>query len=166
MNPTSQKNKPIYRLPPCPAYEIEMTESWLTDMAAKGLFLSRAGFFAGFAIFEKSEPALVRYRLEAAPEGISTLANANLDPTAEARELNASYGWQYVAARDQFYIYRSDSADARELNTDPRVQALALDLVRKRERANVFTSIFWLLVYPIVMLRGQPMLTAVNTRPG
>ena len=29
----------VYRLVPCPCYEVEACESWLTDMAAQGLFV-------------------------------------------------------------------------------------------------------------------------------
>ena len=61
--PVGEEPKHVYRLPPCPAYDIEGMESWLSDMAANGLLLSADGFFAGFAIFEKSEPRAVRYRL-------------------------------------------------------------------------------------------------------
>ncbi|QOR36514.1 DUF2812 domain-containing protein [Clostridium sp. 'deep sea'] len=156
------KAKKVYRLPPCANYEIEKTESWLADMAAKGLFLSKDGFFAGFAVFEKKEPKNVRYRMQAAPVKISLFADNNGEPDDEAKELNESYGWQYIASRGQFFIYCSTSPDARELNTDPRVQALALDIVRKRERSNTIATFMWLLVYPIVMLYGRPVLTAVN----
>ena len=34
-----------YRIPPCPAYDIPGMESWLEDLAAKGLHLSKDGFF-------------------------------------------------------------------------------------------------------------------------
>ena len=43
--------KHVWRLPPCPAYDVEGMESWLTDQEARGLRLSRDGFFAGFAIY-------------------------------------------------------------------------------------------------------------------
>ena len=33
----------VYRLVPCPCYEVEACESWLTDMAAEGLFVEKLG---------------------------------------------------------------------------------------------------------------------------
>ena len=57
----------VWRFPPCPAYDVEATESWLQSMAAQGLHLSEDGFFAGFACFDRGKPKQTRYRLEAAP---------------------------------------------------------------------------------------------------
>lgn len=65
-SPHKRKTK-RYRLPPCPAYDIEGMESWLADQARDGWFLSRDGFLFGVAAFETREPATVRYRLAAAP---------------------------------------------------------------------------------------------------
>lgn len=141
-----------YRLPPCPAYDMEGTESWLAAMAERGFVLSHDGFFCGIGIFEKTEPRALRFRLEAAPKERGALSE-DAPPSEEAAELYASYGWQYVAARGQFLIYCADSPDARELNTDPKVQALTLKLVRKRERSNLFVTLFWVLVYPLLTLR-------------
>lgn len=164
--PVGEEPKHVYRLPPCPAYDIEGMESWLSDMAANGLLLSADGFFAGFAIFERSEPRAVRYRLEAAPKNVSMWADGGCAPDDEAVGLNEAYGWRYVASRGQFYIYRAETADARELNTDPRVQALALDMVRRRERGNLISSFAWMLVYPAAMLRGKLLLTALDGGTG
>ena len=61
-----------YRLPPCPAYDVEGTESWLSEMAKKGFVLTRDGFFAGFGIFEITEPQPLRYRLEASEKQLSS----------------------------------------------------------------------------------------------
>ena len=32
----------LFRLPPCPPYDVEATESWLEDMAAQGWMLEKA----------------------------------------------------------------------------------------------------------------------------
>lgn len=152
----------VYQLPPCPAWDVEGTESWLTDQAAAGLMLAKDGFFAGFATFERTEPQTVRYRLEAAPKPVSFWADDGGKPDPEAENLNAAYGWEYVASRGQFYIYRTNSPEARELNTDPKVQAIALDLVRKRERGNCLNLLFWTLFYPVLGMRGGILLVAVE----
>ena len=56
------------RLPPCPPYDVESTESWLSDMAAQGWKLEPDDFFFGIASFIKTDPAPVRYRLGASPQ--------------------------------------------------------------------------------------------------
>ncbi|MDD5918746.1 MAG: DUF2812 domain-containing protein [bacterium] len=147
-----------YRLPPCPAYDVEGTESWLSEMAKKGFVLTRDGFFAGFGIFEITEPQPLRYRLEASEKQLSAFSEAC--PPGEAEELYASFGWRYVAARGQFRIYCTDSDAARELNSDPRVQAIALGMVRKREAGNLAMTLFWLLAYPLLSLRSGIVRTA------
>lgn len=153
----------IFRLPPCPAYDIEGTESWLSDMAKEGWLLSQDGFFVGFAIFEKAEPTTVRYRLEPAPKKVSLWAEDGGEPSDDAKVLNAAYGWTYVAPRGQFHVYRADRSDSRELNTDPKVQAIALDMVRRRERADMVTVFFWLSIYPVLLLHGNWLLLFVQT---
>ncbi len=143
-------NHRVYRLPPCPSYDVEGMESWLSDQAEKGLFLCRDGFFAGIAAFDRTEPRSVRFRLEPASKAIGLFAEGGTEPDPEAKDLNEYYVWNYLASWGQFFIYFTDRQDARELNTDPAVQALALNLVRRRERGSFLSSVFWLLVYPLL----------------
>ena len=130
----------VWRFPPCPAYDVEATESWLQSMAAQGLHLSEDGFFAGFACFDRGKPKQTRYRLEAAPGA------AGEGPDEQARELTEAAGWRFTARRGDFLIYASDKPGGVELHTDPRVQALSLNLIRKRARRSVFSLIPWLLL--------------------
>lgn len=142
------EKKPRYawRLPPCPAYDVEGIESWLVDQEARGLRLSREGFFAGFATFEKGEPARVRYRLQPAEKGRSVMEMDD-GPSEGEEEMSAAMGWDYVARWGEFHIYRCADGEARELNTDPRVQAIALDKVRARERRNLFALFLWPVIF-------------------
>ena len=80
-----------------------------------------------------AEPASVRYRLEATERNASDWDDMSGAPDPEAMALNADFGWEYVARRGQFYIYRNPEADHRELHTDPRVQALAVKSLEKRQ---------------------------------
>ncbi len=151
VNSVSEKNKPkknkhLYKLPPCPAYDIEGMQSWLSDMAKDGLLLSKYGFFAGFAIFEKTEPCTIKYRLEVAPK-TSVWADNDGEPDEDTLEVNELYGWEYVAYRGQFYIYRSKELEARELNTDSKVQVMAINKVRSRERNSVVFYLLWIIFY-------------------
>ena len=42
----AEKPKYVLRLPPCPDYDVEGTECWLTDLAREGLLLKKDGLFA------------------------------------------------------------------------------------------------------------------------
>ena len=142
-----QKIKYAYRLPPCPQYDIAGTESWLEDMASNGYILSKDGFFMGMCIFEKRVPQKLRYRLTPAKKGGD-------EPELEERDIYSNSGWEFVTGRGSFNIYCTGDIQAPEIDTDACVHALALNIVRKKERSNLFTLIFWLLVYPVVILRS------------
>lgn len=129
----------VYRLPPCPAYDIEGTESWLSDLAEEGLFLEKDGFLFGFASFRRGEGKQRRYRLEAAPQPTGLFSDQDR-PDEEAEELSRLAGWEYIASRGDFYIFATDDPQAAELNTDPQVQALALENVRRRQRQTLFPT--------------------------
>lgn len=164
MENSGKKVRYAYRLPPCPSYDVEGMEHWLEAMAQKGLFLIGDGFFAGIGAFEKAAPQAVKYRLEAAPKHTSIWTDDGDDPDPEAVALNARYAWEYVAKRGSFYIYRSSDPQARELNTDPEVQALTIQAVQKRQAGAAFTILFWLVLYPLLSLRGGLLLTMINAR--
>ena len=149
-----QKVTKAWRLPPCPDYDIEGTESWLENMALEGLFLAENGFFGGIARFARQTPRPVRYRLAATPEAPSLLNDYD-DPPEEQVELSAELGWDYVCRRGSFYIFRTADPDARELDTDPQVQALALRAVAKRERR----KLFWMLLYPLLFTLPRRLLS-------
>ncbi|MBQ6059272.1 MAG: DUF2812 domain-containing protein [Clostridia bacterium] len=140
----------LWRLPPCPAYDVEGTESWLTDMAAQGWMLEKGSFLLGVASFEKAKPAAVRYRLEAAPKHASDWDNNEGNPDPEAVELNADSGWEFVARRGQFYIYRSETGNSLELHTDPQVQALAIKTLQRRQIGNLCTTMSWGIIHSLL----------------
>jgi hypothetical protein len=123
----------LFLLPPCPPYDVEATESWLGEMAEKGWMLEKDNIFLGVAVFEKAEPARVRYRMEASTRRVGDFDDNGGAPDPEAEEMNADFGWEYVARRGQFHIYRSPAGSGPELHTDPRVQALAIKSLERRE---------------------------------
>lgn len=152
----------IHRLSPCPSYDIAGMENWLSDMAEKGFFLKHDGFFAGIATFEYKGPQKVKYRLEAAQKSTSMWSDSGGEPDPEQVELSEKFSWEYVAKRNDFFIYRSLDSSARELNTDPNVQALALNAVKKRKKDAVLGSFLLLVVNPILMTRGCPVMTIMS----
>lgn len=157
----AEKPKYVLRLPPCPDYDVEGTECWLTDLAREGLLLKKDGLFAGVAVFERSVPQRVQYRLEAAQRDTGLFSDG-YEPDPEQVELCAQYGWEYVARRGNFYIYRSHDPSARELNTNPAVQALALKAVKARSLSAVICAALWIFAFLFVpVLRRFGILRAI-----
>lgn len=137
-----------YRLAPCPSYDIKTMELWLETEALHGYFLTESGFLFGVGTFEKKDPCRVRYRLE--PKEVMDWSAESLFPSAEARELCEEYGWTYVADRGKFFIYCSETVAARELNTDPKVQAMALKPMWDHASQQFWSSLFWIVGYPLI----------------
>ena len=145
----------VRRLAPVPAYDIAGTENWLSDLAEEGLFLTSEGFFADIAKFETKQPCKAKYRLEAIQHKHDEV------PDSEQVEIGEKYSWEYVCKRDDFYIFRSFDSSARELNTDPEVQALALNIVKKKKRENFICALVMLFIYPIILTRGCFLFTTM-----
>ena len=137
----------VHRPAPCPTHDIYGMEAWLEDMAKEGLLLARDGFFLGFADFEVSKPTQMKYRLQAAQKARKSF-DYNEPEDGEA-ELMEAMGWEFVARRGEFHIYRSADPSAPELNTDPRVQAITLKAVGKRLPNHLVSMLLWLVIYPI-----------------
>lgn len=121
-----------YRIPPCPYYDMEGIECWLSELAEKGLFLDPQGYVFGMFQFQKDMPRKTKYRLEPITVKSAVYMQEPADPDQEAIGLNEEFGWEYLGQYREFYIYRSFDPNAREMNTDPVVQAMALDAVKMR----------------------------------
>lgn len=150
-----EKRRRTYRLPPCPPYDVEGMESWLADLGQKGLFLVENGFSGGIATFERREVQWVKYRLEAAQRGFTPWTLNGDEPDPEQLELSQEYGWEYVARRGDFFIFRSFAPGARELNTDPCVQALSMYKVKERQiRSMIIPVVFLALFFYVAWWSG------------
>lgn len=155
-------DKIVYRLPPCPLYDVERYESWLNDMAAAGLFLQAQGVLAQF---RRGTPAPARYRLTAARLKGSAFDFLPTAPLQEERTLYAESGWQFVCARGEFFIYGCLDPDAPELHTDPAVQALSLKMARRTAWSSfagvllnvVVQAVLWSRRTPLLLLVEQPL---------
>ena len=152
--------KIVHRLVPCPLYDIEALESWLGDMAQQGYLLCQDGFWGDLVSFEVGRPRRVRYRLDAAPIRRSIMDEAP-HPSEEELEIAAAAGWQYMGRRSYFYVYCTAEPLALELNTDPKVQALSLDILRKELTGNLMLHLTILLIHGWKIL-GMPLLTMIE----
>lgn len=123
-----------YRFPPCPSYDIEAMESWLEDMAKKGLILGQQGIIPGMVAFEKSTPQNIRYRLVASPHKYSKRTKFGYapEPDEKTKQFHAEFGWDYIATRREFHIYAAKDPASPEMDTDPEVQAMAIKAVTNR----------------------------------
>lgn len=142
-----EEKKLVYRLPPCPAYEIAKVESWLTDMAKEGLILEADTPFFGFYGFYKAAPKFLRYRLEPALKTQSFWNGEPGQPKEDAQHLYAEMGWEYVTRYGDFHIYRCADPHAPELHTDGEIQAEALNVLKKWQRSNLLADILFIAIY-------------------
>ena len=122
-----QKTTRVRKWIPCASYDVEAMESWLTDLAAQGWFLEEDGIFGPWAYFVPGQARPAAYRLTS-----SLSPPVFTGPDAEDQALFAVYGWEYLARRQEFYIYRATSEAVRALDTDPQTQALVLRAVYRR----------------------------------
>lgn len=128
--------KYAHRFPPCPVYDTACIEQWLEDLASQGLILTKGGLFCGFAEFEKTAPKPMRYRLQPLPK--KKLFD-DAAPRDAAVELAEEYGWAHLCNFGEFAVFACADPSARELDTDPQVQALT---VRQHYRRKVQNHIF------------------------
>lgn len=152
--------KSVHRIIPCPDYDVTGVESWLSYMAEQGYILRDGGVFRGIAAFDRCEPEKVRYRLQPAQKGFMIYDNDG--PSDDEVELNGAFGWKYVAKYGVFHIYRADDIDAREMDTDPEVQAMAMNSLHRSQRFNIIWMSIWIIVYLALVFTSQPFLSMVN----
>ena len=129
-------SKKIIRVCPFGGFDIPGLESWLAEMAMKGLRFSMTT--GPLCHFEKAEPKKVRIHLEP----IQGAVNDN----PELNELYENAGWHYWGIfRGRLYVYASADSQA-EAHTDPEILCYALTKFFREKRiigillavANVF----------------------------
>lgn len=135
-------------IPPYPDYDIRGTETWLEEMARKGHFLEPGRAFRhGFAYFVRGNPQSLRYRL-VPPEGkINAQPPGSVHPSEEQLRRMEDFGWHYITYRGQYHIYACSDPNAPDMNTDPQVQALALNVTQKRMRSWLLFVLVWGLLH-------------------
>lgn len=103
-------SKFVKRVIPFESCDIPAIQSWLEDMAEKGLFFMECGVF--FAKFEKGEPKDMRYRLDFCDV-------VACDIPEEKKELYERSGWNVVGDfKNDCVVICTENPDAPELYTD------------------------------------------------
>lgn len=103
-------SKFVKRVIPFESCDIPPIQSWLEDMAEKGLFFKECGVF--FAKFEKGEPKDMRYRLDFCDV-------VACDIPEEKKELYERSGWNVVGDfKNDCVVICTENPDAPEIYTD------------------------------------------------
>lgn len=143
--------------------DIPAVETWLADLAEKGLFLVSSGNY--FAKFVTAEPAKVTYRLEATANPLF-----RADPDYKKILFFQEFGWEYICTfGNYFHVYRSELENPPEIHTDPKEQAQAfarICLAQAFVAMLLFGMLFYILHSGILSLAnivklGFPMLFAL-----
>ncbi len=103
-------SKFVKRVIPFESCDIPAIQSWLEDMAKKGLLFMECGVF--FAKFEKGEPKDMRYRLDFCDV-------VACDIPEEKKELYERSGWNVVGDfKNDCVVICTENPDAPEIYTD------------------------------------------------
>lgn len=133
----------VHRLCPCDPCDVEGIQSWLEDLAAKGLFLIEDGVFCGVFSFERRLPGKVKYRLDVAQKRKPRFLDSGDELTDEELEIYRSMGWEYLLRYGDFRVYRSVEQDAPELNTESETHAITIRLLKQKHRSTfVFSALY------------------------
>lgn len=124
-------------------WQIEETESWLSDMAVQGWHLLNAG--KSFALFVQGPSKKVRYRCD---------IFAPRHPQYQERlELYQASGWEYIGRRGKLHIFRApDDSSIPELHTDPVEQSYIIAGLVRRLATNCFLAIAGLAIPAVILL--------------
>ena len=127
--------KYVRRIVPFCSGDFPAIQSWLEDMAEKGLFFKENGLL--FAKFEKGEPKKMRYRLDFCDV-------VGCDIPDEKKELYEQSGWQVIGDyNSDLVVVCTDDPDAPEIYTEPQSLVKPLKHISGRQLA---AWIFFLLL--------------------
>lgn len=122
-------SKFVKRVIPFESCDIPAIQSWLEDMAEKGLFFKECGVF--FAKFEKGEPKDMRYRLDFCDV-------VACDIPEEKKELYERSGWNVVGDfKNDCVVICTENPDAPEIYTDCELLVKPLKNIKLKYRIYV-----------------------------
>ena len=141
---------------PYESFEIYALEQWLDLQASKGYRLER--FIGGFAVFQKTVPSLIRYRLD-------PLTSEKYDIEAEIHEDAEQQGWNYLCdySWHAYSVYVSEQIDNAEMHTDPQVLRAAM---KGRLRANLAALIILFLYLLFQSVQPNGLIAVIRNSGG
>lgn len=135
--------KTVHKLIIKAGWQTGLIESWLADMAGKGLHLKSLGQV--FAEFERGEPKQTVYRADVLGPRLKE---------EQAEEQIARYqenGWKLIAQNWNYWIVSSEDKDRdTELYTDPVEQGKALSVWKKRVRNDLILEFAAILFFILI----------------
>ena len=127
--------KYLRRIVPFCSGDFPAIQSWLEDMAEKGLFFKEKGLL--FAKFEKGEPKKMRYRLDFCDV-------AGCDIPDEKKELYEHSGWKFIGDyNSDLVVVCTDDPDAPEIYTD---RELLVKPLKKLAGEHLFMALVFLVM--------------------
>lgn len=151
----------VYKLTPVSPYDIAGVESWLADMARRGLYLKK--FRSLFCTFTKAEPKQIRYRVEPHKRILDD------DLPQSMLDLYGDFGWECVDEIDRsMLIFATQDPQAPELHSDPELQWEQWNKLRKSVKRSCWVSVLTVLFALGLLLwmlfgDGQPLHTLLTT---
>lgn len=148
----------VKRMIPVNQYDIQGMESWLSDLAAEGLFLEKFGRFR--ARFRRETPRKAIYRVE-------PVSGQEDRPDPERQQAYAADGWTYVASLNRnLQIWRNDREEPQELHTDPVAQSYTYEALGRRLWGlglvvAVLVLAILVMIGCVYFLREEPLLALV-----
>lgn len=110
--------KRVCKFTPVSMYDAQGLESWLEDMAKRGLFLKRFGTV--WCTFEKGPARALRYRVEPVREQ----DGGDIWGRSPMKELYQDFGWSYTASvGSSMFLFSTGDENAPEPHTDPELQS-------------------------------------------
>ncbi len=128
-------SKYVRRIVPFCSGDFPAIQSWLENMAEKGLFFKENGLL--FAKFEKGEPKKMRYRLDFCDV-------VACDIPDEKKELYEHSGWQVIGDyNSNLVVVCTDDPDAPEIYTD---RELLIKPLKKLAGEHLFMAVVFLVM--------------------
>jgi len=157
--------KRVYKLTPVSLYDVRGLESWLEDMARRGLVLKQLR--AAFTTFERGPAQTLRYRAEPFRQTI-----ADDGPPQAMLDLYQDFGWDFVCgANAELLIFSTRDPEAPEPHSDPELQGQLWKKLYRSRRNNFFlelaVTLFLLVAVPVFFFRrGIPVqVLLIETTP-
>lgn len=151
----------VYKITPVSVYDVRGLESWLEDMARRGLFLKRLR--PTFSTFQRGPAQALRYRLEPCRRIMDDA------PPQAMLDLYQDFGWDCICdANSELLVFATQDPEAPEPHSDPELQgALWKKLYRSKRRGFLFElafTLFLLFWTPfMIFCDGTPILTLLTT---
>lgn len=151
----------VYKITPVSVYDVRGLESWLEDMARRGLFLKRLR--PAFSTFQRGPAQPLRYRVEPCRRIMDDT------PPQAMLDLYQDFGWHFVCdANSELLVFSTQDPEAPEPHSDPELQgALWKKLYRSKRRGFLFilaVTLALLVLLPVFLFgKGAPTLTLLTT---